>query len=78
MDEYRYEYWCFLGVDAVRALVDANGAAGGFWVVMAFAWIMVVLMIVGLPSLRRHTVSAERASHLPAIENDGEHSGEDH
>lgn len=58
--------------------VDANGAAGGFWVVMAFAWIMVVLMIVGLPSLRRHTVSAERASHLPAIENDGEHSGEDH
>lgn len=52
--------------------VDVTGAEGGFWVVMAFAWVMVLLMVVGLPSLRRHTERAERPRHLPEVS-----SGED-
>lgn len=40
--------------------VDAAGAHGGFLVVITCAWVMVVLMVLGLPRLRRDTTTAER------------------
>lgn len=40
--------------------VDAAGAHGGFLVVITCAWVMVVLMVLGLPRLRRDTTAAER------------------
>lgn len=34
-------------------MVDLSGSHGGFWVVVASGWLMAVLMLIGLPSLRR-------------------------
>ena len=39
--------------------VDAAGAHGGFLVVIVCAWVMVVLMVLGLPRLRRETTTAD-------------------
>ncbi|GAA2181088.1 MFS transporter [Brooklawnia cerclae] len=48
----------FLGGRAI----DAQGAHGGFLVVVVFAWVMAVLMLVGLPRLRRDTGKDEVAT----------------
>ncbi|PID97638.1 MAG: MFS transporter [Actinobacteria bacterium] len=45
--------------------IDTSGAAGGFTVVMVCAWIMVLLMLMGLPSLKKHTEIAAAESYLP-------------
>ena len=42
-----------LGAATSGPLVDANGAHGGFLVVIAASWAMVLLMLMGLPVLRR-------------------------
>ncbi len=46
--------------------IDAAGAHGGFLVVVVFAWVMVLLMVLGLPRLRRETTRARATPHLPA------------
>jgi MFS family permease len=50
--------------------IDASGAHGGFLVVVASAWVMVALMVIGLPRLRRDTTGPAAAPRVP----DGEAS----
>lgn len=58
--------------------VDTSGAEGGFWVVMAFAWVMVLLMVIGLPTLRRDTMRAERTPQLPPLADEAGTAGDVH
>jgi len=44
-------------------MIDASGSHGGFSVVVGSAWIMVVVMLIGLPRLRRDTTRAEPSDH---------------
>ena len=49
--------------------VDARwtrAAHGGFAVVVVCAWVMVAIMVAGLPRLRRDTTQAATSSRLPA------------
>lgn len=48
-----------LGAAVGGRAIDASGAHGGFLVVVAAAWLMVLLMLAGLPRLRRDTERVE-------------------
>ena len=48
-----------LGAAAGGRAIDASGAHGGFLVVVVAAWLMVLLMLAGLPRLRRDTERVE-------------------
>ena len=55
-----------LGAALGGRAVDAGGAHGGFAVVVVCAWVMVAIMVAGLPRLRRDTTKAATSSRLPA------------
>ena len=64
-----------LGAALSGRVVDAGGAHSGFLVVVIFAWVMVALMVVGLPRLRRDTTRAESQRHLPELSESADAEG---
>lgn len=59
---------CSVGSALGGRAVDAGGAHGGFQTVVSFAWVMVALMVVGLPRLRRETTRAVSLPALPEVD----------
>ena len=46
-----------LGSAMAGPVIDAGGARSGYFVMVGAAWVMVAIMVLGLPSLRRATIS---------------------
>ena len=47
-----------VGAPTAGAITDLRGSRGAFELVIVFAWLMVALMLIGLPKLRKATIEA--------------------
>ncbi len=56
-----------LGSAAAGPAVDTTDSHGGFLVMVAFAWFMVAVMLIGLPRLRRGVDAAEMRLHASIV-----------